>query len=51
MNAHWVNDVRQAKLHTAETPLSEQSDVVFDVAIEKLKKDTNHQVWVKSQQK
>jgi hypothetical protein len=37
MNAQLVNDVRQAKIHTAETPLTEQSDTLVDVAFEKLK--------------
>ena len=36
MNAHCVNDVRQAKIYRAEAPLTEQSDIVVDVAIEKL---------------
>jgi len=38
MNAHWVNDVREAKIYTAETPLTEQCDIVVDVAIEMLKR-------------
>jgi len=33
-----VNDERQAKLYTAETPLTEQSGAVVDMAIEKLKR-------------
>jgi hypothetical protein len=37
MNAHWVNDVRQAKIYRAETLLTEQSDILVDVAFEKLK--------------
>jgi hypothetical protein len=38
INAHWVNEVRQAKIYTAGAPLTEQSDDGVDVAIEKLKR-------------
>jgi hypothetical protein len=38
MNAHWINDIRQANIYSAGTPLTEKNDVVFDVAIEKLKR-------------
>ena len=37
---HWVSDVRQTEIHTAEPLLPELSAFVFEVAIEKLKKDT-----------
>jgi hypothetical protein len=37
LNIHWVNDVRQAELHTAETLMSEPSSFEVELAVEKLK--------------
>jgi len=38
LNIHWVNDVKQAEIHTAEPLLPEPSAFEFDVAIEKVKR-------------
>ena len=35
-NAHWVNDVRQTQIHTAETLVPEPSAFEVELAIEKL---------------
>jgi hypothetical protein len=45
-----VNDVRQTEIHTAETLMLELSAFGCELAIEELKKVTDHQVLVKSQQ-
>ena len=37
LNVHWVNDVRQIKIHTEEPLVSELSAVEVGMAIEKLK--------------
>jgi len=37
LNVHWVNDVRQTEIHTAEPLVPEPSASVFELAIEKLK--------------
>ena len=37
-NAHWVSDVRQAEMHTAEQLVPELSAFQVEVAIEKLKR-------------
>jgi hypothetical protein len=44
-----VNDVRQTELHTAEPLVPEPSAFDVDMAVGKLKKDTNHQVPIKLQ--
>ena len=36
-NAHWVNDVRQAEIHTAEPLVPELSAFEFEMSIGKLK--------------
>ena len=36
MNVHWVNDVRQTEIHTAEPLVSEPSSSEAELAIEKL---------------
>ena len=36
-NVHGVKDVRQAEIHTAETPVPEPSAAEFELAIDKLK--------------
>ena len=48
-NIHFVSDVKQTEIHTAEPLVPEPSAFEFEIAIEKLKK-TNHHVLVKSQQ-
>ena len=42
LNILGDNDVRQRKLHTAEPLVPEPSAFEFELAIEKLKKVTNH---------
>ena len=37
MNVHWVNDIWQTELHTAESLVPEQSVFEIELAIEKLK--------------
>jgi len=36
LSVHWVNDVRQTEIHTAEPFVSEPSAFEFELAIEKL---------------
>ena len=50
MNVHEVKDVRQAEIHTVEPLVPKPSAFEVELAIEKLKKITNHQVLIKSQQ-
>jgi hypothetical protein len=38
LNVHWVNDVRQTQIHTAEPLVSETSAFEVEMAIEKLKR-------------
>ena len=38
LNVHWVNDVKQTEIHTAETLVPEPSAFEGEMAIEKLKK-------------
>jgi hypothetical protein len=45
---HGVSDVRQTERHTAEPLSPERSAFEGEMAIEELKKDTNHQVLIKS---
>jgi hypothetical protein len=49
LNVNAFNDVRQTKLHRADSLVSESSSFEFDLAIEK-QKVTNHHVLIKSQQ-
>jgi hypothetical protein len=37
LNVHWVSDVRQAEIHTAEPLVPEPSALEVELAIEKLK--------------
>ena len=50
LNVHEVNDIRQAEIHTVEPLVPEPSAFEVELAIEKLKKFTNHLVLIKSQQ-
>ena len=50
LNVHGVNDVRQTQLLTAEPLVPEPSAFDVEMAVGKLKKDTNHQVLIKFQQ-
>jgi hypothetical protein len=45
-----VNDVSQTEIHTSEPVVPEPSAFEVDMAIEKLKKDTNHRILIKFQQ-
>jgi hypothetical protein len=38
MNVHWIIDVRQTEIHTAEPPVHEQSAFEFEIVIENLKR-------------
>ena len=49
LNVHGFIHVRQKEIHTAEPLVPEPSAFVFELAIEKLKKTTHHQVLIKSQ--
>jgi hypothetical protein len=49
-NVHGVSDYRQTEIHTAEPLVHVLSIFEVEMAIEKLKKDTYHQVLIKSQQ-
>ena len=50
LNVHGFNDVGQIEIHTAEPLVPEPSAFEVEMAIEKLKKVTNHQVLMKSLQ-
>ena len=50
LNVHEFNDIRQAEMHTVEPLVPEPSAFEVELAIEKLKKFTNHLVLIKSQQ-
>jgi hypothetical protein len=50
LNVQVANDVRQTEMHTIQPLVSETSSSEIDMAIEKIKKDTNHQVFTKSHQ-
>jgi hypothetical protein len=47
LKIHGVNDVRLREIHTAEIPVPETSAFEVELAIKKV---TNHQVLIKSQQ-
>jgi hypothetical protein len=49
LNIHGVNDIRQTEIHAAEPTVPEPSAFEFELVIEKDKKATNHQVFIKSQ--
>jgi hypothetical protein len=44
LNAHGVNDMRQTEIHTAKLLVPKPSAFEVEMATEKLKKVTNHQV-------
>ena len=48
LNVHGAKDVRQEEIHTAEPLVPEPSAFEVELAIQKLKKNTNHQVLIKS---
>jgi hypothetical protein len=48
LNVHGANEVRQTEIHTAEPLAPEPSNFEVEMAVEKLKKFTNHQVFIKS---
>ena len=50
LNLNGAYDVRHIEVHTAETLVPEASAFDFEIVIEKLKKDTIHQVLTNSQQ-
>jgi hypothetical protein len=51
LNVHGVNDARQTEIRTAEPLVPEPSASEAEMTIEEIKKkDTNHQVLIKSQQ-
>ena len=50
LNVHEFNDIRQAEMHTVEPLVPEPSAFEVELAIEKLKKFTNHLALIKSQQ-
>jgi hypothetical protein len=45
-----LNEVRQNEMDTAEQLVSEPSAFEFELAIEKLKKLINHQIFIKFEQ-
>jgi hypothetical protein len=49
-NVHGVSDYRQTEIHTAEPLVPEPSIFEVEIGIEKLKKNTYHQILIKSQQ-
>jgi len=49
LNAHRVNDVRCAEVHTADPLVSRPSVFEFEAAIRNLKKNTNPYVLIKLQ--
>ena len=49
LNVLGDNDIRQTKIRTGESLVSELSDFNFEMAIEKFN-DTNHHVLIKSRQ-
>jgi hypothetical protein len=49
LNIHWVSEVRQTEIHTAELLVPEPSDLEVELAIEKLKSHTNYQVLIRYQ--
>jgi hypothetical protein len=51
LNVNWVSEVRQAEIHTAEQLVPEPSDLEVQLAVEKLKSHTNHQVLIRYQRK
>jgi hypothetical protein len=49
LNVHWVNDVRQTEIHTAEPPVPEPTAFEVEMAIEKRKRKEK-KLLIKSQQ-
>jgi hypothetical protein len=47
---HGVSNVRQTEIRTAEPLVPEPRASDFEMSIEKIKRHTNHQVLIKSQQ-
>ena len=50
LNVYVLHVGRQTEIHTAERLVPEQSAFEFEMAIEKIRKDTNHYVLIKYQQ-